>query len=259
MSHAPDDHGDARGGSGRTGAGPVAFAETRATMESIFGPAAVTTSMAPPVDHARPVERARPARRRRPGLWLAGLGLAAIAGTAIGFTAFENPAPVVARAPLQSAAKATLPPAVAPAPIHPAPVANLAVAATPSDEPDAGVADERVAGRGEDTPPVVQRPPRLMASAMSQPVRTPCGHREGGARITCLSDRLQAADRDLVDAYEAATDAGVRRDMLVSVNRRWEDAREIARDDPADALEAYRDLTAELWRAQRGGERLRGE
>jgi hypothetical protein len=43
----------------------------------------------------------------------------------------------------------------------------------------------------------------------------------------------------------------VPRARLVSINRRWERARDRARDDPADALQSYEELADELWTARR--------
>ncbi|HVF94554.1 MAG TPA: hypothetical protein VM900_09595 [Sphingomonas sp.] len=81
--------------------------------------------------------------------------------------------------------------------------------------------------------------------------RSACFGRRGEASFACLAERLDAADQELVEAYGAATDAGVPRARLVSINRRWERARDRARDDPADALQSYEELADELWTARR--------
>ena len=86
------------------------------------------------------------------------------------------------------------------------------------------------------------------ASRHSPSDRDVCG--TDGAAEPCLGDEVIAADDRLRAEYEAATDAGVPRSILVAVRQDWSRLRQTASDDPRGMIRGYRALTAELRREQ---------
>lgn len=62
----------------------------------------------------------------------------------------------------------------------------------------------------------------------------------------CLHGTIMAADDQLRDAYDAATRAGVDRDILVGVRNDWKDLRGRANRDPQALIRGYALLTQQL-------------
>ena len=62
----------------------------------------------------------------------------------------------------------------------------------------------------------------------------------------CIYADVMRADRRLHAAYTQAVRVGVRRTALVSVNRRWRQARELAEDRPDEAIRRYDALASDL-------------
>lgn len=238
-------------------AGPRRFGEVGSAMDSIFGAPRVAGARDMP-SYAMPVVMP-PRRRGRSGRVIGGVALAAIAavaGVAMGVTVLDNAKPEAQRKPaVQLAARSQPAPMVS----QPVPQANVAVA-PPAETIDADDASAPVVTAAASLPPerltTVDRAP---AAAQTRRYRladergraTACDGRRGSASFACLAEQLDGADRNLVEAYASATDAGVPRNYLVGVNRRWERARDRAQDDPAEALRSYEDLTDELWTARR--------
>ncbi|RZM07733.1 MAG: hypothetical protein EOP67_72810 [Sphingomonas sp.] len=226
-------------------------------MDSIFGAPRIAGIRDQP-SYAMPVVVA-PRRRRRGRRVIGGAVLAtvaAVAGVAMGVTVLDNAKPEVERKPaVQIAARSQPAPVIS----QPVPQANVAVAPpvdsiepsdaiAPSTDVIATLPRERLE-TVERAAPVVQ--PRKYRLADERGRATACDGRRGSASFACLAAQLDGADRDLVEAYASATDAGVPRNYLVGINRRWERARDRAQDDPAEALRSYEDLTDELWTARR--------
>ncbi|WP_445192879.1 hypothetical protein ACT009_02845 [Sphingomonas sp. Tas61C01] len=226
-------------------------------MDSIFGAPRVAGARDLP-SYAMPVvvtpRRQGRGRRVFGGAVLA--AVAAVAGVAMGVTVLDDAKPEAERKPaVQIAARSQPAPVIS----QPVPQANVAVAppinntepsdaSTPVSEVAATLPRERLE-TVERASPVVQ--PRRYRLADERGRATACDGRRGSASFACLAAQLDGADRDLVEAYGSATDAGVPRNYLVGINRRWERARDRAQDDPAEALRSYEDLTDELWTARR--------
>ena len=222
-------------------------------MDAIFGaPRAAGTRNMP--SYAMPV--VMPARRRRRGARVLGgvvlAAVAAVAGVAMGVTVLDNAKPEIERTPPVRTAAQRQP---APVITQPVPQANVAIAPSktvePSDVPVTIAATETPAVRLEtvERPPIVTQP-RKYRLAGEAGRASACDGR-GSSSFACLAEQLDGADRDLVEAYASAAEAGVPRGYLVGVNRRWVRARDRAQDDPADTLRSYEDLTDELWTARR--------
>lgn len=229
--------------------GPARFAEIEARLEAIFGPAQAV----PPVPfspRALPVVIAAPRRRRGVAIAVMVAGVAAVVGVGVGVAVsnrgdrvvYRSMIPVPAAAPVRVAAPVprVVPPAALPAKVARAPAIDVAL----PDRPRA----KKVA----DAAPRTRKPApttRPLAVAATRPGT--CNESRGVASFACQVEELDGADKDLVEAYASAIDAGVPRAHLASVNRRWVRARDRARYDPADALRSYQKLTGELRLAQR--------
>ncbi|WP_375420654.1 hypothetical protein [uncultured Sphingomonas sp.] len=223
-------------------------------MDSIFGaPRAAGTRDLP--SYAMPVV-VPPRRRRRGARVLGGVALAAVAavaGVAMGVTVLDNAKPETERTPpVRIAAQRQSAPNIT----QPVPQANVAVAPTgtiaPTDVPVTIAATEAPVVKLEtvDRPAAVAQPRKYRLAGEGSRASA-CDRRGGSSSFACLAEQLDGADRDLVEAYASAAEAGVPRGYLVGVNRRWVRARDRAQDDPADTLRSYEDLTDELWTARR--------
>ena len=246
--------GDAFAGPAATGsigaAGPRRFGEVGSSMESIFGAPRVAGARDMP-SYAMPV--LVPTRRRRLLGGAALAAVAAVAGVAMGVTVLDKNAP--APAPPVRVEAHRQPPAVV---TQAVPQANLAVAPPRTIEAAEPSASDTAVPTTTPRPRIetVERAslvvqPRKYRLADERGRSTACDGRRGSASFACLAEQLGGADRDLVEAYESAAQAGVQRGYLVGINRRWERARERAKDDPAETLRTYQDLTDELWTARR--------
>lgn len=162
-----------------------------------------------------------------------GVIAAAVAGVVVGTIIVKQPPK--APPPPAAAAVAQAPSARELAPSLPAPAATpppaAQVAAAPAVQADA---------------------PRAVAQAKVAPPRSrPAVRRAAPTRSAVL-----AADRELRQAYAAATRAGVPRGKLVSVRNRWAALRD---DPPARLISGYASLTRELrQQAARSPHRKRG-
>lgn len=245
---------------GRAARGPARFAEVEAVLEAIFGPAHAP----PPVPfspRALPVVIAAPRRRRGMAVGAAFAGVAAIVGLAVGVAVSDRGDRIVYRSmipvPAAKPAAVVVPvrPVVGPEPSPTVARASASERAAP-DRPRA----KKVAAvaTDDDAPPRTRK-----ATTSARPVAIArkragaCDGSRGVASFACQVEELDAADKDLVEAYASAIDAGVPRAHLVSVNRRWLSARDRARYDPADAVRSYQKLTGELRLARR--EELSGD
>ena len=249
--------GDPFARAGRSGAnpamGPRRFGEVGSAMDSIFGaPRAAGTRDLP--SYAMPV--VVPVRQRARGARVLGgvvlAAVAAVAGVAMGVTVLDSAKPETDRtSPVRIAAQRQSAPVIT----QPVPQANVAVAPSgtiaPTDAPVPIAATEPPEVRLEtvERPPAVAQP-RKYRLAGEAGRASACDGR-GSSSFACLAEQLDGADRDLVEAYASAAEAGVPRGYLVGVNRRWVRARDRAQDDPADTLRSYEDLTDELWTARR--------
>lgn len=234
--------------------GPARFAQIESRLEGIFGPAHAS----PPVPfspRALPVVIAAPRRRRGLAVGAGVAGVAAIVGLAVGVAVSDRGDRIVYRSMIPV-------PAAKPAPVV-APVRPAVRSETPMTIARAAIAD-----RPEADPPRLKKattiaanddaPRRSRKAATStKPVAVArkragaCDASRGAASFACQVEELDTADKDLVEAYASAIDAGVPRAHLVSVNRRWLQARDRARYDPADAVRSYQKLTGELRLARR--------
>ena len=234
------------------GAAPRRYGEVGTDMESIFGQARVVgTSDAP--SYALPV--AKPARRRG-GRVLGGVtlaALAAVAGVAMGVTVLDGSEPDARAAAIRAQ------PSVRPSPVvtQTVPQANLAVATIAVARPVETIPDAApvVVATPTMRTAAVDRIPSIAAPRVRPDAETGrnsvCDGRRGPASFACLAEELDGADRELVDAYASAAEAGVSRGHLVAINRRWVRARDRAQDDPAETLQSYEDMAGELWAARR--------
>ena len=210
-------------------------------MAAIFGAERRAAIATPAISSRRP-------RRSRlvMGVLVAG-GLTAVVGagllaggSVVGLPASAAPdsrAPTVRRAaappptfavagPL-APVSASVPAAVnpPPTPFQPAPGA-----AVPAVRPVAPVATATVIAR----PPLEQR---------ATPGPPPADCDSDGS---CIDGQLEAAERDIADAYAEATNAGVRARILRGYRNEWLRARDQADGRPREALRLYAMMTADL-------------
>jgi uncharacterized protein YecT (DUF1311 family) len=237
---------------GEPGTGPARFDQVGSTLEQIFGPAA-ETAPAPVSPRALPVLVASSSKRRgrRVAFGLVLASAATAAGVAMGITVFDRDDRALSPPATRSATVAPAVKAVPPAPQPTVAVANVAVAPiiAASPEPMSEAAREEVVTR--EVPPRVRKVPGDNVAAASVVSRRGACEGQRGDSFACVVERLDTADRELVEAYASAVDAGVPRPELVRINRRWNRARDRARDDPAGAVRSYERLADELWSARR--------
>ncbi len=77
------------------------------------------------------------------------------------------------------------------------------------------------------------------------------GCRPGSEENRCIYREVRAADRRLVAAYHAATEAGVPRREMLAVRRIWTRALAVSLDDPDGTIRTYDELAARLRDAAR--------
>jgi len=217
-------------------------------MEAIFGAAAPSPPPPRMAPRTLPMARATPPRRRSRAPWLALFALVAIAVLAGSWIwSAQLVDPVVAK-PARTAAPR--PPILASSPATPA-VEDVAAAA-----PVLASEDRREVAPDEHSAPAYA-PPRAPVVAAAVPVRAApaaverrsaggCDRLDDDEAARCYAPQLQRADRALVAAYAEAAEAGLPRDFLVDVRRRWVRARDAADQDPGYAIGRYRALADEL-------------
>ncbi|TCP31822.1 hypothetical protein [Sphingomonas sp. BK235] len=220
-------------------------------LAAIFGPG---RREAPPASG----RAAAPPRRR--GVALAALGTLGVAGAVVagvlaGTQAIDPaavPAPrarvAAARPAAVAPARVVVPPALAPAPQLAAatPPAEADPAAPRKQEPSAPPSATRVAAlapprAGSGAPLRVETSARPRAVRAALPRRVRCGD-----DAACLGERLYAADGAVAGAYAEASDAGVRARLLRAYRGEWLRARDIAADEPREALRVYAMIAADL-------------
>lgn len=146
-------------------------------------------------------------------------------------------------------------------PARPAPATYLAAApvaaAGEADEADMPV--EAVAFPEKDRPAATsvmpaRRPRATTRTVTAATVRSAAaddGCRPGSEENRCIYREVRAADRRLVAAYHAATEAGVPRREMLAVRRVWTRALAVSLDDPDGTIRTYDELAARLRDAAR--------
>jgi hypothetical protein len=208
--------------------------EVSADLEAIFGQPA---QLPMPASHARSeVASRRPGPReaaRRNNMASVGVvSAAALAGVAIGSLLAH--VPQFARPPFLAFAES----APQPQPEPPRPATLPVLVAPPSQAPQQ-VVDVPVATAPE--PTAAKPKPRKVRTH----ARTPRPARPGYASYA----QVQAADRELRDAYAVAIRKGVPRSEIMEARDRWSAARHRAAHDPLRLVDDYRDIAHDLNRA----------
>ncbi len=149
-------------------------------------------------------------------------------------------------------------------PARPAPATYLAaapvVAVDEADEADEGDMPAEVVASSEMERPATtsvmpaRRPRATTRTVTAATVRSAAaddGCRPGSEENRCIYREVRAADRRLVAAYHAATEAGVPRREMLAVRRVWTRALAVSLDDPDGTIRTYDELAARLRDAAR--------
>ncbi|MBD8547739.1 hypothetical protein [Sphingomonas sp. CFBP 8760] len=145
-------------------------------------------------------------------------------------------------------------------PVRPAPATyRTAAPVVVADEADeADMPAEAIERAGDDrlaTSAVPARRSRVITRtlpvATARSAAADDGCRPGSEENRCIYREVRAADRRLVAAYHAATEAGVPRREMLAVRRIWTRALAVSLDDPDGTIRTYDELAARLRDAAR--------